>query len=78
MGGVRIIRGEGGQCIYEGRSDKKKYKAESVSYQKLKYIKICESLGGGGKSLKNTEKYTEENNPSSFSSCTFIPVLFFN
>ena len=77
MGGVRIIRGEGGQCIYEGRSDKKKYKTESVSYQKLKYIKLCESLGGGGRSLKNTEKYTEENNPSSSSSCTFTSSFVF-
>ena len=77
MGGIRIIREEGGQCIYEGRSDKKKCKTESVSYQELKYIKICGSLGGGGRNSKNTEKYTEENNPSSFSSCTFTSSFVF-
>ena len=49
--------------MYEGRNVKKKYKTGSVSYQELKYIKVCESLGGGWRSLKkNTENYTEENN----------------
>ena len=77
MGGIRIIRDEGEQCIYEGRRDKKKCKTESASYQELRCIKICEGLGVGRRNSKSTEKYTEENNPSSFSSCTFTSGFVF-
>ena len=78
MGGIRIIREEGGQGIYEGRSDKKKCKTESLSYQELKYIKTCESLGVGGRNskiLKSTQKKTIHPH---FHLAHLLPVLFFN
>lgn len=58
------------------QASKEKYKLGSVSYQGLNYIKNV-VWKGVETVLKNTEKYTGENNASLFSSCIFTPSFIF-